>query len=177
LAAVGNELGDAVIRAMRFTRTMPDDRLAAAEMEVFFPYGSMLPADELDKISQRSDQPLRAAWARRNLPMARNGLDRKGESSIIQVMRIGPVAVVGIPGEPMQEIGYEIERVVAGRLPDVWPTGYANDKIGYLCTPRMYKEGGYEPTAYIAYDRPAPFKDEQRIIVESAKKLIDALSA
>ncbi|HWB53866.1 MAG TPA: neutral/alkaline non-lysosomal ceramidase N-terminal domain-containing protein [Tepidisphaeraceae bacterium] len=176
LTVVGDELADAVIRAVRFTRTIEDDRLAVAETNVFFPYGSMMAVEEMEKLSKRADQARRAEWAKRNLPQARSGLERSGENSLMQAMRIGPVGMVAIPGEPMQEIGYEIERISAGKFPDVWPIGYANDKIGYLCTPRMYQEGGYEPTAYIAYDRPAPFKDEQRIIAENATKLIAAVS-
>jgi hypothetical protein len=172
LAAVGDQLADAVISASHFTRTETDDQLTAAEAEVFFPYGQMLPVEEIERISGAVDQPLRADWARRHLEMARQGMPTKGEASIMQAMRVGPIALVAIPGEPAQEFGYEIERLTTGRSADVWPVGYANDQLGYLCTPRMYTEGGYEPTAYIVYDRPAPYRDEEEIVVKRAMELI-----
>src|SRR5438552_2807931 len=58
------------------------------------------------------------------------------------------------------------------RRADLWPVGYANDEIGYLCTDRSYVEGGYEPGAYVYYGRPAPFKGEEALIVETAARLL-----
>ncbi|HWB52726.1 MAG TPA: hypothetical protein VG722_00970, partial [Tepidisphaeraceae bacterium] len=176
LRAVANELADAVISATRFTKAEADDRLQAAETEIFVPFGPMLGAGEVEKISKEVNRPLRADWGKRHLQMAREGLSAKGEASIMQAMRIGPMELIGIPGEPAQEFGYEIERLTGRQPIDVWPVGYANDQLGYLCTPRMYVEGGYEPTAYIVYDRPAPYRDEQRIIVKHAADLARAIS-
>ena len=48
----------------------------------------------------------------------------------------------------------------------------SNDEIGYLCTDRSYVEGGYEPGAYVYYGRPAPFKGEEALIVETAARLL-----
>jgi neutral ceramidase len=181
LMGMRDELGDAVVHAAKFTRSFADDRLAAEEREVFFPFGEMLPREEIEEMSKRLDQPLRADWAKRQS----DELDRDpaaaprrgaGEKSVMQAVRIGTVALVAIPGEPVQEIGYEIERGAANEWADVWPVGYANDQIGYLCTPRMYAEGGYEPTAYVVYDRPAPYRDEEAIIVTNAAELLRSIS-
>jgi hypothetical protein len=182
LMAIGDGLGGAVIQGAKFTRSFADDRLAAAEREVFFPYAEKLPRERIVEMSKRVEQPLRAEWAQRQL----NEMDRgdpaaslrrgAGEKSIMQALRIGPVELMAIPGEPVQEIGYEIERRAANHPREVWPVGYANDQIGYLCTPRMYDEGGYEPTAYIVYDRPAAYRDEEAIILANAKELLRSIS-
>src|SRR5262249_2122236 len=92
----------------------------------------------------------------------------------MQRLRIGPLALVSIPGEPFQEIGHAIEKQNRGALgtSGIWPVGYANDEIGYLCTDRAYVEGGYEPGAYVYYGRPAPFRGEEALIGEKAAELL-----
>ena len=83
-------------------------------------------------------------------------------------------AACGIPGEPVLEIGLAIEKQLWGKLDaeDIWPVGYANDEIGYLCTERQHLEGGYEPNAFPYYGEPAPFRGEERAIVETAESLV-----
>jgi hypothetical protein len=81
---------------------------------------------------------------------------------------------VTIPGEAVQEIGYAVERRITSRTgnPEVWVLGYSNDQIGYLVTERHKADGGYEPNAYTFYDRPAPYREEEKVIVEAAEKLL-----
>ena len=57
-------------------------------------------------------------------------------------LRIGPVGLVGFPGEPFSEIG---ARVKAGS-PFRWTlfSGYTNDYLGYVPTREAYDDGGYE---------------------------------
>jgi neutral ceramidase len=62
-----------------------------------------------------------------------------------QVMQIGPVIAVAIPGEIFVEYALEMKRRVAqdtGR--PMILVGYANDYIGYIITPRANQTGGYE---------------------------------
>jgi len=63
----------------------------------------------------------------------------------VQVMRIGDVALVALPGEPFVELGLEIKR----RSPaaHTFVVGYANDWIGYLPTQVAWEQGGYEVSA------------------------------
>jgi hypothetical protein len=194
LDAIGRTLGQTVCAAARFTRTVAEDRLAIAERDLFLPFGEMKPTAELEQMAQLTTPvgvALHAPWARRALDIARSGNKPAGEASIMQAARIGPLEIVTIPGEPAQEIGHDIEATLAGahRVPgtpdpqlspqppvapdphEIWPVGYTNDQLGYLCTPRMYPEGGYEPNAYVVYDRPAPYHDEQRRIVDTAAAL------
>ena len=90
----------------------------------------------------------------------------------MQAMTIGPLTCIGIPGEPLQAIGRGLEeRIGRSGARTVWPVGYANDQIGYLCTEQQYAEGGYEPTAYGFYDQPAPYAGEERVILDTAVRL------
>jgi hypothetical protein len=57
-------------------------------------------------------------------------------------LRLGPVGLIGFPGEPFSEIG---ARVKAGS-PFRWTlfSGYTNDYLGYVPTREAYDDGGYE---------------------------------
>ena len=117
---------------------------------------------------------LTGPWARKVLEMIEKGTVPESKVTEMQYLRVGPLACITIPGEPAQEIGHAIEKRFRGELDveDVWPVGYANDVVGYLCTERHHEEGGYEPNAYPYYGEPARFKDEERVILETAEALV-----
>lgn len=63
----------------------------------------------------------------------------------LQAMKIGPYLLLTMPGEPMVEYGFKLEKAIADRaIPII--VGYANGNLGYLATADAYKVGGYEPT-------------------------------
>ena len=71
-------------------------------------------------------------------------LERSAQASV-QVMQLGPVVVVGIPGELFVEYGLEMKKRVQQSLErPMMLVGYANDYIGYIVTPRASHTGGYE---------------------------------
>jgi hypothetical protein len=120
------------------------------------------------------DLVVKAPWARKTMDLiARNALP-KGRTTQLQSMRIGPLQILAIPGEPVQEIGHAVERVLRPLTDaqEIWATGYANDSIGYLCTIRQREQGGYEPNAYTHFDQPAPYHDEEGAIVNGAQALL-----
>jgi len=176
LQDVAHQLGRAVCRATANIRTCAADDLSIRQQELFLPFGTPKPTADLENMMKDQSTlgtAVRADWARRTLDrIARNDLP-PGVTSIMQSARIGPLALVTIPGEPVQEIGCAIERRLAVRdeFQDVWPIGYTNDQIGYLVTERHKEEGGYEPNAYTFYDRPAPYKEEEKLIVNKAIEL------
>jgi neutral ceramidase len=69
-------------------------------------------------------------------------LGRDAFPAEVQVLRIGDVAVVGLPGEPFVALGLEIKRRSAAAHTIV--AGYANDYLGYLAPLAEWKRGGYE---------------------------------
>lgn len=69
----------------------------------------------------------------------------EGKSELLvelQALRLGETTLLGIPGEPFAEIGLALK--------EDWPetqvmvVGYTNGYLGYLPTPAIYLEGGYE---------------------------------
>jgi hypothetical protein len=60
----------------------------------------------------------------------------------LQVIRLGEIALVGIPGEMFAALGLEIRR----RSPFRWTyvIGLANDTLGYLGNREAYELGGYQ---------------------------------
>ncbi|MCE9530386.1 MAG: hypothetical protein K8T89_04530 [Planctomycetes bacterium] len=64
----------------------------------------------------------------------------------MQAMRIGDFLLLTIPGEPMVEYGFKVEKAVADRATPII-IGYANGNLGYICTAESHKYGGYEPVS------------------------------
>jgi len=58
------------------------------------------------------------------------------------VVRLGNLALVGLPGEPFVELGLEIK--ARSTAPHTLVAGYANGYLGYFATPRAWEQGGYE---------------------------------
>ncbi len=113
----GRSLGCAVVRAV--------DRSVVRE--------------ELAK--RKSIYPLRCVTSVIDLP------GKKGKLACeMQAMRVGDFLLLTIPGEPMVEYGFKVEKAIADRaIPIV--IGYANGHLGYICTAESHKVGGYEPNS------------------------------
>ena len=62
----------------------------------------------------------------------------------IQVLRLGDIYVLGLPGEVLVEVGLEIKERAG--LDKLFVTSLTNDSIGYVCHAEAYNEGAYEPT-------------------------------
>ncbi|MBX3279021.1 MAG: hypothetical protein KF868_13545 [Acidobacteria bacterium] len=60
----------------------------------------------------------------------------------LQVMTIGDVAFVGVPGQMFANLGMEIKRRSPFRY--TYVIGLANDEIGYLAARRDFELGGYQ---------------------------------
>ncbi|MBG87276.1 MAG: hypothetical protein CMO80_10300 [Verrucomicrobiales bacterium] len=69
--------------------------------------------------------------------------ERSGQLTIkLQAIRIGDIAVVGIPFETFVEIGLELK--AKSPFEQTMVIGLANGRHGYLPTPEQHKLGGYE---------------------------------
>jgi len=65
-------------------------------------------------------------------------------TAYLQAIRIGDVAIVGLPGEPCNEIGQAVKD--RSSAPFTLFAGYSNGYIGYFPTAAEYPYGGYEPS-------------------------------
>jgi len=61
----------------------------------------------------------------------------------VQVIRLGSVALVGIPGEPFAELGVALKQQSAAPGAALC-VGYANDYLGYIVPRSAWELGGYE---------------------------------
>ncbi len=80
---------------------------------------------------------------------ARGVVDLPGKEKPVraemQALKIGPYLFLSMPGEPMVEYGFKLEKAIADRaIPIV--VGYANGYLGYIPTADAYAVGGYEPS-------------------------------
>jgi hypothetical protein len=84
----------------------------------------------------------------------------------LQAMKIGPYLLLTMPGEPMVEYGFKLERAIADRaIPII--VGYANGNLGYIATTDAYEVGGYEPNT----SKLAP--EAEPIILSELSRLAD----
>jgi hypothetical protein len=79
-------------------------------------------------------------YARRTIEAAEREED--SVEVVLQAMRIGDLAVCGIPFETLVEIGLEIKS--RSPFPQTMVIGLANGRYGYLPTPAQHRLGGYE---------------------------------
>jgi hypothetical protein len=176
LETCGRTLGKEVCRTVERIDTAASGPLRTARVDVDMPFGVPLPVERLRELAEEDSELARGLtgpWARRVLQLIEAQSIPRVRSTEMQAISVGPLTCVGIPGEPLQAIGLALERRLedVARSQTVWPVGYANDQIGYFCTEHQHAEGGYEPTAYPFYDEPAPFRDEERVILEAATRL------
>lgn len=95
----------------------------------------------LEREADSAEWAVRIATLRKERPEALPDVD----SAPVQVMQIGPLVLVGIPGELFVEYGLEMkQRVRQSKDRPLMLVGFANDYLGYLVTPRAVHTGGYE---------------------------------
>ncbi|UCF17372.1 MAG: neutral/alkaline non-lysosomal ceramidase N-terminal domain-containing protein, partial [Phycisphaerales bacterium] len=70
------------------------------------------------------------------------GEDEKHLTTEFQILKLGDVYILGLPGEVLVEIGLEIKKKAG--IPKLVIIALANDPIGYVCPSQAYDEGGYE---------------------------------
>jgi hypothetical protein len=85
----------------------------------------------------------------------------------VQVLRVGGLALVALPGEVMVELGLEIKR--RSPFEQTMVLELANDYVRYIPTRAAYEEGGYEPEASLL----RPGSGEK--LVEAAVRLLNAV--
>lgn len=62
----------------------------------------------------------------------------------LQLIRIGPVLLIGLPCEPFTEMGIALKEAAAAAGCLGVPAGYAGGYLGYIAPPNEWERGGYE---------------------------------
>lgn len=89
----------------------------------------------------------------------------------LQAIRIGDLAVCGIPFETFAEIGLELKR--RSPFPQTMVIGLANGRHGYLPTPEQHRLGGYE--TWLGTNKVQ--KDASVILTDNLLEMLDGLNA
>jgi neutral ceramidase len=111
----GRDLGGAVVRALAVSVT----REKLRQRESFYQIRIASQVVELPG----KEQPVRAEF---------------------MALKVGPFLFLTMPGEPMVEYGFKLEKAIADRATPII-VGYANGNIGYIATEAAHEVGGYEP--------------------------------
>jgi peptidoglycan/xylan/chitin deacetylase (PgdA/CDA1 family) len=102
------------------------------------------PTEELNKLERKADE---LEWTDRFTQFrAKHPADFPDVTdALVHVLQVGPLIVVGIPGEMFVEYALEMKgRVQKGKGMPMMLAGYSNDYVGYIVTPQAVKTGGYE---------------------------------
>jgi neutral ceramidase len=146
---LGEVLGAAVVKA--YTHLDPvAAKVGALSTTIRLPLRKVTPADVAAARKILAVPPprdvdfiLERVSATRTVGIA----DRKGEDIVAELLALalGPVAIVGIPGELFVELGLEIQQ--KSPFAQTVVVALANDDIGYIPTRAAFEQGGYEPTS------------------------------
>lgn len=113
---LGKAVGGEALRRLQYVRISDDVRLKAIKKEIKFP------AKKSGDGEEEAEEYI---------------------TSEMQVLRLGDIYILGLPGEVLVEIGLEIKKRAG--LERLLIVSLANDVIGYVCHGAAYEEGGYEP--------------------------------
>ena len=118
------------------------------------------------------------AWAESTLAQVQAGEPPETVEAEVQGFRLGPLSIVGVPGELFSDLGLQIR--AGGRVPRamVFVAGYANGDVGYIPDCAAYTSGGYEVSdAYKYYGYPAALgPGAGTALVAAARRLLTSLN-
>jgi neutral ceramidase len=129
-------------------------------------------ADAAGDILQGKLHRAMLGWAEATLAEALRANLPRSVPAELQVVRLGEVALLGIPGEIFSELGVAIKN--AHPMRQALVLGYANNDIGYIPTRQAYADGGYEINdAFKYYGYPAVLAPEAGdVLLQAAARLL-----
>jgi neutral ceramidase len=135
--------------------------------------GDMTAVDDTTSMCYRNAAALRD-WVRRTRDDVSSGRFRGLIDAEIQVITVGDVALIGIPGEFFTSLGLQIKQ--SSPFPHTHILTFTNGNIGYIPAREAYPDGGYEvDIAYRYYGYPAGLAPEAgEMIVATAVELLQA---
>lgn len=137
VAAAGKRLSEAALAEIDALKKQPPleiDAIAIRSQVCGLEPRPCPTVDETLKKVEEQPTPLNQRMLRLARKLRDDPLDAE-----VQAMRVGPIAWVGLAGEPFVETGFALKDAGA-----TFVVGYANGYLGYLPIRRAYGEGGYE---------------------------------
>jgi len=142
---IGRAVGGEALRRLQFVTTTGDVTLSGLKKEVAFP--TKLPVAVKVAGNDKIPEPVMTE---------------------IQVLRLGDIYILGLPGEVLVEVGLQIKKRAG--LENLFIVSLSNDAIGYVCHSDAYDEGGYEPAGATNLAKGAG-----EIMIEQALELIEQI--
>lgn len=105
----------------------------------------------LQFVPTTSDVTLKAFNKAVNFPLKPDKIEEDGKDYLtteIQVVKIGDIYILGLPGEILVEVGMEIKR--QADIEKLFIVSLTGESIGYVCHSEAYEEGGYETSGKLA---------------------------
>ncbi len=188
-AWLGEALADEAIRTIRRMDFLPEPTLCSAAERIALPLQQLPTTETLtqavadhsarlaqaeasgDSLAARVERAM-VAWSKSTLAAVQSGEAAATMEADVQVLRIGPLTLAGIPGELFSTLGTQIKTGPPGS--HIFIAGYANGDVGYIPSRLAYGSGGYEVNdAYKYYGYPAALAPEAgEAVVELASSLI-----
>jgi neutral ceramidase len=145
IQSMGRQVAGAVVRELRQGRWQPVQGALAINRRVL-----TLRYTEFTRDTYRpwldSDNEFFARWARESLAGLEAGNNPRATVDFeVQTVRFGhSLAMIALSGEMSVEYTLRAIKEFGRDYGQVWPFGYANDIVGYVCSERQRPEGGYE---------------------------------
>ena len=171
---VARELARAILDAGKNATSLSSSDCRCASRIVHLPWDNVDP-DREGPAGQLTPRGA-AEWAA-DLHKALNGDADPCAHILMQAVRIGDAVLLFLPGEVFAEIGLAIKKHCPTER--LFVAAYSNNcEVGYIPTAAAFAEGGYEVDSapyYYGVFRLSP--QCERIVVDAARKLIDAVSS
>ncbi|MHC4542151.1 MAG: neutral/alkaline non-lysosomal ceramidase N-terminal domain-containing protein [Planctomycetota bacterium] len=139
---IGKTIAGEAIRQLQFVATSGDVTVGALKKQITLPTKK---ADEADSKAEPIDTE-------------------------IQVLKLGDIYILGLPGEVLVEVGLPIKKQAG--LEELFIVTISNDAIGYVCHRDAYDEGGYEPGTATRLAKGAG-----ELMIEQALELIEQIKS
>ncbi|MGD9495267.1 MAG: neutral/alkaline non-lysosomal ceramidase N-terminal domain-containing protein [Armatimonadota bacterium] len=188
----GQMLGGAVIAAAEEARALSEVALAAAGASLELPLQDPPPVEQLEAelaelrpareaaeaagdIIQEQVARWRSARREEMLELARAGAKDLTRRFDVTALRIGPAAIVGLPGEVLVEYATWIERD-SPFSPTIVPA-YTNGMVGYVATASAIARGGYEVDSSFDYYGGLPLRPQvEPVLLAGVAQVLAALA-
>ncbi len=154
---IGRRLAESALEAKKVAKTITIQHLASKTKTVQSPIREVAKED-LEWAKQQMEQdPEQAAKRRFNERTPARIIqlaNMKGSAHPAEIiaMRLGPIAIVGLPAEVFVEVGQDIK--THSLFEPTLTIGLTGGSMKYLPHPRGYDEGGYEATYGSAHYSP-----------------------
>jgi len=145
---IGRALGSEALKRLQMVTTTGSVTLKAVKKEIKFPTKKEEDPNETKADDKTKDHV----------------------TTEIQVLRLGDIYILGLPGEVLVEVGLEIKKRAG--LKNLFIVTVSNDIVGYVCHSGAYEEGGYEPGTGTNLAKGAG-----EIMIRQALELIDLIKS